>query len=290
MANLAGPNEVLSAAELVLRGKTFGLDYALDAFTPALGPPRTPPTHTIVSKHRDQRDDLLDGFWLQASSQIDGLRHRRHAEHGFYNGTSDSAINEGEPALGVQHWSNHPIVGRGVVIDVARHRIATGQSIDHKAGEALTCKLLDEVLAAQEVELARGDIILIHTGWAAWYLSSTSAERKTVVESGRRTGMAQSQELLAWIFDHRIALAASDTFAFEALPPVPGSPFGSDTDNGMLHQDLIALLGVPLGELWRLDELAEDCSKDRVYECLLIAKPLNLVGGVGSPANATAIK
>ena len=45
-----------------------------------------------------------------------------------------------------------------------------------------------------------------------------------------------------------------------------------------------------LGELWQTEDLAADCAADGVYEFLLVCKPLNLVGGVGSPANALAIK
>lgn len=40
--------------------------------------------------------------------------------------------------------------------------------------------------------------------------------------------------------------------------------------------------------MWALEELADDCAEDQVYEFLLVAKPLNLIGGVGSPANALA--
>ena len=50
----------------------------------------------------------------------------------------------------------------------------------------------------------------------------------------------------------------------------------------------IALLGFVIGELWWLDDLAADCTRTGVYDCLVVAKPLNLTGGVGSPANATA--
>lgn len=44
------------------------------------------------------------------------------------------------------------------------------------------------------------------------------------------------------------------------------------------------------GELRALDELAADCADDRIYEFLLVCKPLNIIGGVGSPPNATAVK
>jgi hypothetical protein len=42
--------------------------------------------------------------------------------------------------------------------------------------------------------------------------------------------------------------------------------------------------------LWDLEALAADCATTGVYDCMIVAKPLNLVGGVGSPANAVAIK
>ncbi|MDP9461442.1 MAG: cyclase family protein, partial [Actinomycetota bacterium] len=37
-------------------------------------------------------------------------------------------------------------------------------------------------------------------------------------------------------------------------------------------------------------ELAEDCAATGSYDSLLTVKPLNLTGGVGSPANAVAIR
>jgi hypothetical protein len=57
----------------------------------------------------------------------------------------------------------------------------------------------------------------------------------------------------------------------------------------MLHRVLIPLLGLTIGELWDLDELAEACNERGAYDFLLTAEPLNMTGGVGSPANALAI-
>jgi len=52
---------------------------------------------------------------------------------------------------------------------------------------------------------------------------------------------------------------------------------------------LIGLLGFAIGELWNLEDLAQDCATDGVYEFLLASAPLNVTGGIGSPANALAI-
>ena len=94
------------------------------------------------------------------------------------------------------------------------------------------------------------------------------------------------------MWDNQVALFATDTFAVEVLPVVADSPFldTAPEDAGMMHQELIAKLGVPLGELWNLTDLAADSRRTGRWDALVVVKPLNLTGGVGSPANATAIR
>jgi hypothetical protein len=67
------------------------------------------------------------------------------------------------------------------------------------------------------------------------------------------------------------------------------SRFAGDAAIGSLHRRLIAGLGMPLGELWDLDELAATCAAAGRYECCVVSVPLNVPGGVASPANAMAI-
>jgi hypothetical protein len=86
------------------------------------------------------------------------------------------------------------------------------------------------------------------------------------------------------LWDMHIAALAADNPAVEVWPP------SSLDEAGFAHLALLPLLGLPLGELWDLDGLADDCAADGVYVCLLTAAPLNVYGGVGSPANALAIK
>jgi hypothetical protein len=47
---------------------------------------------------------------------------------------------------------------------------------------------------------------------------------------------------------------------------------------------------MPIGEMWNLEELADDCANDNRYEFFFTSAPLNIPGGVGSPPNALAIK
>jgi hypothetical protein len=58
----------------------------------------------------------------------------------------------------------------------------------------------------------------------------------------------------------------------------------------MLHFSLLGLLGIPIGELFDLDAVADDCATDGRYTCLFTSAPLNLSAGVASPPNALALK
>ena len=59
---------------------------------------------------------------------------------------------------------------------------------------------------------------------------------------------------------------------------------------GFLHTVLLGQFGMGIGELWWLHDLVEDCREDGRLEALLVSAPMHARGGIGSPANALAIK
>jgi hypothetical protein len=288
------------ASALVKRGAVFNLDHNLQAFSPPLAPHRQNLKHTMFCRSPHHRDDYIDNLYLQGSSQIDGLRHFKHQEHGFYNFVSDDDVDPGSPTIGVNRYAERGIVGRGVLIDIERYLATKGRRLDHRAGEPFPASLLDETAAHQGLRFEPGDILLMRTGWLAWYFNETNPEeRATLPQHLRSPGLIQSRDTTAWLWDNRIAVGASDNVGFEAIPSIEASPFVTEADRaagispihaGLMHPTLIALMGLCIGELWDLDPLAEDCARTGVYECMVTAKPLNLTGGVGSPANALAIK
>lgn len=291
-ANFAGATEALQSARAVCRGAVFNLDYALNAFDPPMARARKSPTHEILSAHAESRDDVLHEFYLQASSQVDGLRHRRASGHGFYNGIADEAVTAGAPELGVQLWAEKPIVSRGILLDVSGLLDSEGAALDHRDGPMLDVHHLEDACVRQDVTIESGDIVMVHTGWAEWFIAAPNELRDEVRSDRRATGFRQTRDLARWIWDHQVAVFATDTFAVEVLPVSPGSDFfnSAPEDKGMMHQELIAKLGVPLGELWNLDELRDDSVRTGRWDAMCVIKPLNLVGGVGSPPNATAIR
>jgi hypothetical protein len=55
-----------------------------------------------------------------------------------------------------------------------------------------------------------------------------------------------------------------------------------------LQQPCLFKLGVPLGELWWLHDLAQHLRQAGRSRCLLTAPPLRLPGAVGSPVTPVA--
>lgn len=291
--NFITQGAVRKAAAVVRRGAVFNLDCPLEEFDPPVAAHRRSHRHTLVSYRANRLDDYVDSLYLQVSSQIDGLRHQRHHLHGFYNGVPDEDIGPGLPRLGVNRWAERGgIVGRGVLLDVERHLARHGVRIDQRTGPPIDVDLLAAVASEQQVQLSPGDSLLIRTGWLGFYRGLTAEEKAAIRADLRCTGIVQSHEMLAWIWDHRLAMVAADNVGLEVVPAVSTSPFRTPDGYApeLMHPEMIALLGLIVGELWSLDELAADCAADGSYEFLLVAKPLHLAGGVGSPANAVAIK
>ena len=103
------------------------------------------------------------------------------------------------------------------------------------------------------------------------------------MENIRSIGIEPSRTTAAWLWDHQVAAIATDSPGVEPLPM-------DFMDEGLLHYRALPLLGLPLGELFVLAPLAEDCARDGRYEFLLVSAPLHVEGGVASPPNAVAIK
>ena len=284
--NLLTPERVAAAAGLVRKGAVFPLNLRIDQPDPPLyGRGRV--RHTILGEGGDGRDDYLDNFWPQASSQWDSLRHVRHPQYGFYNGVRDDEIVAGDGGkLGIEKMARTGIAGRGVLLDVARRFTAQGRRLDYFAPELITADDLQSCASAQGVEVRTGDLLLVRTGWLEWYLNEATPEVREEISDRSRLkapGLGPAEEMAGWLWDHHVAAVAADNPALEPWPPRPET-------GAFMHWRLIPLLGMPIGELWELDALAADCAEDSTYEFLLTSAPLNVPGGVGSPPNAMAIK
>ncbi|CAH0158839.1 MULTISPECIES: cyclase family protein [Pseudomonas] len=289
-----------NGAESILTGQAFSLDLRSDAIAPSLAPTRKPITHHIFQRNDFHHDEWLDNFYTQYGSQIDGLRHIGHPEYGFYNGYDPKQFKPGTETLSMHHFTAAPIAGRGVLIDVARYLESQGTPIDQAGGEAISVQTLEAARMAQGVEIETGDIVLLRFGWLDYYRNhATDEARARLVSEQFHPGLLQSHDTVAWLWDNRISMIAADNFALECWPAKPDSPFFTAAEHahescsvhgGIMHRSIIPLLGMPIGELWDMESLASACDADGRYTFLITASPLPIVGGVGSPANAVAIR
>jgi kynurenine formamidase len=231
------------------------------------------------------RDDVLDDFYPQSSSQWDALCHIRHPQFGNYNAVLDSEIFDGPGSrLGIDKWSRQGVAGRGVLLDVARHAADRGTPIDPFSATRISVELLESTADAQHSELRVGDILVVHTGFTDGLLDEPDRVMLGPAEQRQSAGLDSSHEMIAYLWDHHFAAVASDSPGVEASEPAPG------VEPWNLHKQCIPLLGLPFGELWRLDALADSCAADQRWDFLLVSVPLNIRGGTGSPAQVMAIK
>ena len=274
------PERVVAASRLVKRGAIFDLGIPFDARGPQPGGGRINPVRLMSETGADQ--DFPGAFHyaddyvfmpLQAASQWDGLAHVYYDDH-LYNGFPSSDVGP----HGAKHCSIDKqakgIIGRGVLLDIARLKGVEWL----EAGTVITPEDLNEAARTQGVAIEPGDILLFRTGWRTKFKSDGDAPGFMAGEPG--LGLACCQ----WIYDHDIAVVASDNWAIEVLPGEV------ETETLPVHMVLIRDMGVTLGEILDFDELADDCASDGVWEFLLTAPPIKFTNAVGSPINPLAIK
>jgi kynurenine formamidase len=275
--NLLTPARVVAAAAVVRKGAVFPLNLELELPSPPLFD-RAGPEHIVLNPGGGFHDDVLSGWNTQSSSQWDGFRHVAHPDHGHWNGVADERH-------GMHHWARRGIAGRAVLADVARWRASVGRAIEPGTSDVIEPSDLTATLEAQGAAVEPGDVLLVRTGWLTWYRTLDADARSALAgHRPRACGLRAGSDTARLLWDMHIAALAVDNPAVEVWPPA-----SFDVD-GFAHIELLPLLGLPLGELWDLDRLADDCAADGVYTCLLTAAPLNVQGGVGSPANAIALK
>lgn len=278
------------AATLVRRGVSFSLAIPLGVDGPQNGLyGRMNPIHTMTRSGLDAAyglttrahgmagaDDLIV-MTLQSGTQWDGLGHI-FSNGKAWNGRDAAAAvtSTGDHVTGMERIPDQ-IVGRGVLLDVGRLR---GQDGELPAGYAITEKDIRDTIEAQGASSAvgRGDIVLVRTG----QLGSRGPGHWGDYIGGDAPGM--SFTTLGWLHDTEIAAIATDTSAFEVMP--------GDYPDGFspMHQIVIPYIGMMIGEIWNLEELARDCAADGCYEFLLCAPVLPVVGAVGTPTNPIVLK
>ena len=284
--NFVTPEKIKESASMVKQGKVFSLQLPLDNNGPQTGAfGRVNSIHQMVATGTDyvegtQGYPLEFGFaddtvflFLQGGTQWDALSHIFHNGKMFNGYNANLVSSSGAEKNGIEQQK--AVVSRGVLLDIARAR-----GVEYlEPGESITAEDLDMACEHHGVEVGTGDMVLIRTG-------DMAHRRDLPGWAGYSAGDSPGLSLLAapWLYEREVAAIATDTWGAEVRPNEIPDSFQP------LHLVMIPNMGLFVGEIWYLDELAADCAEDGVYEFQLVAPPLVIPKAVGSPLNPQAIK
>jgi kynurenine formamidase len=286
-ANLITPAKRLEGAACVRTGVAVSLAADFEPETPQFKPSyRLNPQRSMVDTGTDVRagrqaafgipghgfaDDMVV-MSLQASTHWDALAHAFH-DYRMYNGRPCELVGGKGAAANDIAVVRDRLVTRGVLADVAGHLGVEALEPGHHVAVAE----LEATLAAQDVDVRSGDALLIRTGQLG-LVRRTGAWDRFVDQNEPGLGW----DALPWLRERDVAAVAADNWAFEAIPSGYDLPMP-------VHAIGIVYMGLLVGEIFELDELAAACRAQGDWDFLLAAPPLPFLGAVGSPANPVAV-
>lgn len=220
-ANLMNAGSVQAAARLVREGNVHPLGIVIDPNMPAF-PPRAMMLQVVQPGQHHGRtldgdygwpmtyNDDVSQLWWGTGPQIDGLGHLGEAGV-FYNCTpgSEFAAITGLTKFGIHQIP--PLVGRGVLLDMAEHFGVASLA----GGQPIRSEDIAAAADAQDVEIRRGDIILIHTGW-------TDAMLEGDPDTWVATEPGITNEAAEYLASYEPMAVGADTWGVEAVPPAEG--------------------------------------------------------------------
>jgi len=228
-------------------------------------PTHPPFLYSLTKKHGDVlygdgSTSAADAIALgtHVGTHIDALSHFSCNGVCFGSREVEQSYEHGMTELGVDTVA--PIVRRGVLLDIARLEGVDALPADFEITPS-------HLSRAAQCEIAPGDVVLLRTGWARYF----SDARKYI---NNVTAPGPGLDAAHWLSERKIFAAGADTVAFEKVPN-PSMP---------VHVHLLVESGIHIIEVLNLEELAHD----GVYECLLVAAPMNIRGATGAPIRPLA--
>ena len=321
--NLITSEKVLQGVREVQAGISFSLSLPLDfpggsALNQRRYPPVTRPTEdlkyqqdtffNVIAKdsiHRNYIDvwsDDMVTLWTQYSTQWDALVHQGAMfdadgdgvpEAVYYNGyrpgedivgPKPDAKGDGSGSvsfarhLGMEHMAAHGVQGRAVLIDIAHHLDNTPE------WTPVDMSTLREIMAADNVVIRPGDMVLLHTGFTTQILAWDRNPDASKIQAMYPYLDGNDDEVLEWIAESQMSALIADNYAVEGW----AAPSREPHTLIQVHHLCLFKLGIPLGEMWYLHDLATWLRENNRSSFLLTAPPLRLPGVAGSPLTPVA--
>jgi kynurenine formamidase len=281
------PEIVQRALAQAKQGKVYRLGRAYTSDQPAFGRRvfamrilGTPTGGPFGANGLVYHDEFVATEIGQTGTQFDGLGHAGVAFNGagdrdemrYYNGRTETEIGNayGLQKLGVEKL--HPIVARGVLLDIAGARGVEGMD----AGQEITGADVRTALKRQGMETFKflpGDIVLFRTNWGRHWIKDNT----TYNAGDPGIGM----EVARWLSDEvQAGVAGADNWSVEVVP----NPDGACAF--CVHNHLVTRHGILLQENMDLEALA----RDKTYVFLYVFSPAPVAGATGSIGAPLAIR
>lgn len=310
--NLLGPDRVLRGMQEVKEGRVFSLSLPLtlpgEASSIGRQPPRwaasvedgchcnfhRPFTDLLAGATGYVCDDMVT-LHTQYSTQWDGLGHVGVDFDAFGDGKLRVTYYGGFQArdiqlpdtdgssptnpLGIENVAKAGVQGRAVLVNLRSmfgdRRVVVGYDA------------WMEALRRQNIQVERGDMVCIYTGYSNLLLQMKGKPDHDRLRQSCSALDGSDQRLLNWITENGVVALCADNNAVEI---VDRGSFQADSPKPFLplHEHCLFKLGVYLGELWHLRELAEALESSGRSAFLLTAPPLHLPGAFGSPVTPIA--
>jgi kynurenine formamidase len=280
--NFLTPERVAAAASLVRSGRTVSMAIPISK---TAGPDNPQPAYHFMTRMHDvpiTESGLSFGMcFLGMASHGDCHTHIDAPNHvayrgELYNGKPASTLTSlGSDWGGVDTYATG-LVGRGVLLDAARHRGVAWL----EPGDAVAREELEAIEESQGVKLGEGDILVFRTGHHARRLALGAWRNDAPPIGEGKAGLAV--DTVPWMHERRIAAFLPDGDGETVPSNVEGMPYP-------IHPLQMVAMGMCISDSLQLEELAEACREEGRWEFMVVGLPLRLPGATGSPWNPIAI-
>lgn len=270
------PARVIAAARLVREGVTVSLSLPVNTVAAADNP--NPADHHMTAvgsaaalPHIHFLKDYVGvDYHNDGHTHIDALCHVGY-DGLLYNGKSVDAVTTEGASVNSIEVLRDGLVGRGVLLDIPRLRGRPWL----EPGEHVWPDDLEQAEREQGVTVGEGDILLVRTGHVR-----RLAELGPWNTAEAKAGLHPTA--MRFVAERGVAALGSDGNNDTAPSTTEGVGFP-------IHVLAITALGIHLLDYLQLEDVRSKCETAERWEFLLLAAPLRITEGTGSPLNPVAI-
>lgn len=280
--NYLTADKVAAAAGLVRTGRTVSMAIPINKVA---GPDNANPAVHFMSLLHDtpvgDSDMTFAMCYLGMVSHGDCHTHMDALNHvawksQFYNGKPASLLTSRGSEWGSVTAYKNGLVGRGVMIDAARHR-----GVDWlEPGDAVTRREIEDIEKAIGLRLGEGDIMVFRTGHDARRKALGAWDNNYPPQGIGKAGL--HVDAVSLMHERRISAFLPDGDGETVPSNVEGVPYP-------VHVLQMVAMGMFISDSLQLEDLAKACAEEQRSEFMVCGLPLRLPGATGSPWNPIAI-